>query len=77
VSRFDSRNAARRRELDKRAANPQLAAILDSRKLFEKLNNGPGLTPAEAVRFVLEHEGIALRSTASYQVLAKMLPLLP
>lgn len=78
MSPFRSRSVSRARELERRANNPLHAVLADSRRLFDNMSSpaAPGRTLAEAVQHVLNHERTELKSSASYQMLEKLLPLL-
>ncbi|WP_421228504.1 hypothetical protein [Aeromonas jandaei] len=76
-SKFNSRSAARAQHLQRQAANPIGAELNTSSELFRSIDNAcPGLTAAEAVRRVIASESAALRRSASYQLLARLGPLL-
>lgn len=76
-SKFTSRSAARAQHLQQQANNPAGAAINASAELFRSIDTAsPGLTAAEAARRVIASEATALRRTASYQLLARLGPLL-
>ncbi|MFQ2193324.1 hypothetical protein [Aeromonas jandaei] len=77
MNRFNSRSAARSRQLQQQASNPAGAALNESAALFQALDHSsPGLTAAEAARRVIEAEALALRRSASYQLLVRLGPLL-
>lgn len=77
MSQFSSRSAARSRHLQQQASNPAGAAINTSAELFRSIDTAcPGLTAAEAARRVISSESLAVRRTASYQLLARLGPLL-
>ncbi|SIR16695.1 hypothetical protein [Aeromonas hydrophila] len=77
MGKFTSRSAARAQHLQQQANNPAGAAISASAELFRSLDTAcPGLTAAEAARRVIASEATALRRTASYQLLARLGPLL-
>ena len=77
MSKFTSRSAARAHHLQQQASNPAGAAINASAELFRTIDtSSPGLTAAEAVRRVIASESVALRRSASYQLLARLGPLL-
>ena len=68
---------ARTRHLQQQAANPIGAELNTSAELFRSINSAcPGLTAAEAARRVIASESAALRRSASYQLLARLGPLL-
>ncbi len=76
-SKFNSRSMARTRHLQQQAANPIGAELNTSAELFRSINSAcPGLTAAEAARRVIASESAALRRSASYQLLARLGPLL-
>ena len=76
-SKFNSRSMARTRHLQQQAANPIGAELNTSAELFRSINSAcPGLTAAEAARRVIASESSALRRSASYQLLARLGPLL-
>lgn len=76
-SKFTSRSAARAQHLQRQAANPIGAELNTSSELFRSIDNAcPGLTAAEAARRVIASESAALRRSASYQLLARLGPLL-
>ncbi|WP_429010182.1 hypothetical protein [Aeromonas allosaccharophila] len=76
-SKFNSRSMARTRHLQQQAANPIGAELNTSAELFRSINSTcPGLTAAEAARRVIASESAALRRSASYQLLARLGPLL-
>ncbi|WP_421254709.1 hypothetical protein [Aeromonas sp. 600282] len=77
MSQFTSRSAARSRHLQQQASNPAGTALNESAELFRSINSAcPGLTAAEAARRVIASESAALRRSASYQLLARLGPLL-
>lgn len=77
MSKFTSRSAARAHHLRQQASNPAGAAINASAELFRTIDtSSPGLTAAEAARRVIASESVALRRSASYQLLARLGPLL-
>ncbi len=77
MSKFNSRSAARVQHLQRQASNPAGAAINTSAELFRSIDTAcPGLTAAEAVRRVISSESLAVRRTASYQLLTRLGPLL-
>ncbi|EIS3744290.1 hypothetical protein LO909_002034 [Aeromonas hydrophila] len=77
MKNFKSRSAARAQHLQQQANNPAGAAINASAELFRSIDTTcPGLTAAEAARRVIATEATALRRTASYQLLARLGPLL-
>lgn len=77
MSKFTSRNAARAHHLQQQASNPAGAALNESAALFRSLDTScPGLTAAEAARRVIASESLAVRRSASYQLLARLGPLL-
>lgn len=77
MSKFSSRSAARVQHLQQQASNPAGAAIKASAELFRSIDTAcPGLTAAEAARRVISYESLAVRRTASYQLLARLGPLL-
>ena len=76
-SKFNSRSMARTRHLQQQAANPIGAELNTSAELFRSIiTASPGLTAAEAARRVIASESSALRRSASYQLLARLGPLL-
>lgn len=76
-SKFNSRSAARAQHLQRQAANPIGAELNTSAELFRAINTAsPGLTAAEAARRVIASESTTLRRSASYQLLARLGPLL-
>lgn len=76
-SKFNSRSMARTRHLQQQAANPMGAELNISAELFRSIDNAcPGLTAAEAARRVIASESLAVRRSASYQLLARLGPLL-
>lgn len=76
-SKFTSRSAARAQHLQQQASNPAGAAINASAELFRTIDTSyPGLTAAEAARRVIASESATLRRSASYQLLARLGPLL-
>ncbi|WP_421243841.1 hypothetical protein [Aeromonas sp. 601019] len=76
-SKFNSRSMARTRHLQQQAANPIGAELNTSAELFRSINSAcPGLTAAEAARRVIASESATLRRSASYQLLARLGPLL-
>lgn len=76
-SKFNSRSMARARHLQQQAANPIGAELNTSAELFRSINSAcPGLTAAEAARRVIASESATLRRSASYQLLARLGPLL-
>ena len=76
-SKFNSRSMARTRHLQQQAANPIGTELNTSAELFRSINSAcPGLTAAEAARRVIASESAALRRSASYQLLARLGPLL-
>jgi hypothetical protein len=76
-SKFNSRSMARTRHLQQQAANPIGAELNTSAELFRSINTAcPGLTAAEAARRVIASESSNLRRCASYQLLARLGPLL-
>lgn len=77
MSKYTSRSAARAQDLQRQAASPFGADVSSSIELFRILDNTcPGLTAAEAARRVIASESPTLRRCASYQVLARLGPLL-
>ena len=77
MSKFTSRSAARAHHLQQQASNPSGAALNESAALFRSLDTScPGLTAAEAARRVIASESLAVRRSASYQLLARLGPLL-
>lgn len=77
MSKFSSRSAARTQHLQRQAANPIGAELNTSAELFRSINSASlGLTAAEAARRVIASESSALRRSASYQLLARLGPLL-
>ena len=77
MSKFTSRSAARAHHLQQQASNPAGAALNESAALFRSLDTScPGLTAAEAARRVIASESPAVRRSASYQLLARLGPLL-
>lgn len=77
MSKFTSRSAARVQHLQQQASNPAGAAINTSAELFRFIDTAcPGLTAAEAARRVISSESLAVRRTASYQLLTRLGPLL-
>lgn len=76
-SKFNSRSMARTRHLQQQAANQIGTELNTSAELFRSINSAcPGLTAAEAARRVIASESAALRRSASYQLLARLGPLL-
>lgn len=76
-NKFNSRSAARAQHLQRQAANPIGAELNTSAELFRAINTAsPGLTAAEAARRVIASESTTLRRSASYQLLARLGPLL-
>ncbi|HHQ4453006.1 TPA: hypothetical protein ACSP0N_003652 [Aeromonas veronii] len=76
-SKFNSRSMARTRHLQQQAANPIGAELNTSAELFRSINSAcHGLTAAEAARRVIASESATLRRSASYQLLARLGPLL-
>lgn len=79
-SKFTSRSAARAQHLQQQASNPAGAAINASAELFRSIDTScpgcPGLTAAEAARWVIASESNLLRRSASYQLLTRLGPLL-
>ncbi|WP_421188817.1 hypothetical protein [Aeromonas enteropelogenes] len=77
MSKFTSRSAARAHHLQQQASNPAGAALNESAALFRRIDTScPGLTAAEAARRVIASESLAVRRSASYQLLARLGPLL-
>lgn len=77
MSKFTSRSAARAHHLQQQASNPAGAALNESAALFRSIDAAcPGLTAAEAARRVIASESLAVRRSASYQLLARLGPLL-
>ncbi|MNG01451.1 hypothetical protein D3C85_1276010 [compost metagenome] len=77
MSKFSSRSAARVQHLQLQASNPAGSAINASAELFRSIDTAcPGLTAVEAARRVIASESLAMRRTASYQLLARLGPLL-
>ena len=77
MSLFTSRSAARSHHLKQQASNPAGAALNESAALFRAIDTScPGLTAAEAVRRVIAAESLAVRRSASYQLLVRLGPLL-
>lgn len=77
MSKFTSRSAARVQHLQQQTSNPAGAAINASTELFRTIDTScPELTAAEAARRVIASESSALRRSASYQLLARLGPLL-
>ncbi|MCF5760178.1 hypothetical protein K3H45_09745 [Aeromonas veronii] len=77
MSKFTSRSAARAHHLQQQASNPAGAALNESAALFRTIDTYcPGLTAAEAARRVIASESLAVRRSASYQLLARLGPLL-
>lgn len=77
MSKFTSRSAARAHHLQQQASNPAGAALNESAALFRSIDTSfPGLTAAEAARRVIASESLAVRRSASYQLLARLGPLL-
>ncbi|MCE9936362.1 hypothetical protein [Aeromonas salmonicida] len=77
MSKFTSRSAARAHHLQQQASNPAGAALNESAALFRSIDTAcPGLTAAEAARRVITSESLAVRRSASYQLLARLGPLL-
>ena len=77
MSKFISRSAARVQHLQQQASNPAGAAINTSAELFRSIDTAcPGMTAAEAARRVIASEALAVRRTASYQLLTRLGPLL-
>ncbi|WP_421300072.1 hypothetical protein [Aeromonas veronii] len=77
TKKFTSRSAVRSRHLQQQASNPAGTALNESAELFRSINTAsPGLTAAEAARRVIASESSALRRSASYQLLARLGPLL-
>ncbi|MFM1647837.1 hypothetical protein ACJ5N2_08050 [Aeromonas salmonicida] len=77
MNRFNSRSSARSHHLQQQASNPSGAALNESAALFRSIDTScPGLTAAEAVRWVIASESFAVRRSASYQLLARLGPLL-
>ncbi|WKS83382.1 hypothetical protein NHU86_12300 [Aeromonas caviae] len=77
MSKFTSRSAARSHHLQQQASNPAGAAINTSAELFRSIDTScPGMTAAEAARRVIASEALAVRRTASYQLLTRLGPLL-
>ncbi|MNQ72207.1 hypothetical protein D3C85_869050 [compost metagenome] len=77
MSKFTSRSAARVQHLQQQASNPAGAAINASAELFRTIDTScPGMTAAEAVRRIIASESLAVRRTASYQLLTRLGPLL-
>lgn len=77
MSKFTSRSAARALHLQQQASNPAGAALNESAALFRSIDTAcPGLTAAEAARRVIASESLAVRRSASYQLLARLGPLL-
>ncbi|MCX4045670.1 MULTISPECIES: hypothetical protein [Aeromonas] len=77
MSKFTSRSAARSHHLQQQASNPAGAALNESAALFRSIDTScPGLTAAEAARRVIASESLAVRRSASYQLLARLGPLL-
>lgn len=77
MSKFTSRSAARAHHLQQQASNPAGVALNESAALFRTIDTScPGLTAAEAARRVIASESLAVRHSASYQLLARLGPLL-
>lgn len=77
MSKFTSRSAARAHHLQLQASNPAGVALNESAALFRTIDTScPGLTAAEAARRVIASESLAVRRSASYQLLARLGPLL-
>jgi hypothetical protein len=77
MSKFTSRSAARAHYLQQQASNPAGAVLNESAALFRSIDTScPGLTAAEAARRVIASESLAVRRSASYQLLARLGPLL-
>lgn len=77
MSKFTSRSAARAHHLQRQASNPAGVALNESAALFRTIDTScPGLTAAEAARRVIASESLAVRRSASYQLLARLGPLL-
>ena len=77
MSKFTSRSAARALHLQQQDSNPVGAALNESAALFRTIDTScPGLTAAEAARRVIASESLAVRRSASYQLLARLGPLL-
>lgn len=77
MSKFTSRSAARAHHLQQQASNPAGIALNESAALFHSIDTScPGLTAAEAARRVIASESLAVRRSASYQLLARLGPLL-
>ncbi|HGY1008146.1 TPA: hypothetical protein ACNUUR_000707 [Aeromonas salmonicida] len=77
MSKFTSRSAARSHHLQQQASNPAGVALNESAALFHSIDTAcPGLTAAEAARRVIASESLAVRRSASYQLLARLGPLL-
>ncbi|WP_421299777.1 hypothetical protein [Aeromonas veronii] len=77
MSKFTSRSAARAHHLQQQASNPAGVALNESAALFRSIDMScPGLTAAEAARRVIASESLAVRRSASYQLLARLGPLL-
>ncbi|HHQ4700407.1 TPA: hypothetical protein ACSP2Q_003098 [Aeromonas veronii] len=77
MSKFTSRSAARAHHLHQQASNPVGTALNESAALFLFIDTScPGLTAAEAARRVIASESLAVRRSASYQLLARLGPLL-
>ncbi|TNH91122.1 hypothetical protein CF139_04900 [Aeromonas hydrophila] len=77
MSKFTSRSAARSQHLQQQASNPAGVALNESAALFHSIDTAcPGLTAAEAARRVIAAESLAVRRSASYQLLVRLGPLL-
>lgn len=77
MSKFTSRSAARSHHLQQQASNPAGVALNESAALFHSIDIAcPGLTAAEAARRVIAAESLAMRRSASYQLLVRLGPLL-
>jgi len=68
MSKFTSRSAARAHHLQQQASNPAGAALNESAALFRSID--------KAARRVIASESLAVRRSASYQLLARLGPLL-
>ncbi len=77
MSKFNSRSAARAHHLQQQASNPAGAALNENTELFRSIDHAcPGLTAAKPARRVIASKSLAVRRSASYQLLARLVPLL-